>query len=147
MGGYSGCNGYGGPYPVADKGRLSISELAGTTRGCLDQSVQQQETAYLQALQQAASYQVRDERLELMDANGEISLVFSLMPRQAMNPADLIGTQWVLRTLNGAALLVGSTITINFADGEAQGSAGCRQYASTYEAKGAGIRFTSTGIA
>lgn len=93
MGGYAGCNGYGAPYPAAVKGRLSITELAGTTRGCLDQAVQQQETAFLQALQQATEYQVRGERLELMDAHGEIILVFALGPRHAMNSTDRVGTK------------------------------------------------------
>ncbi len=104
-GGYSGCNWYGGPYQVAEKGRLSITELAGTTRGCLDQGVQQQETAFLQALQQATRYHVRDERLELMDAHGEIILIFSLRPPQAMNPDDLVGMECVNRatSLGGAS--------------------------------------------
>ena len=146
MGGYAGCNWYGGQYPVANEGRLAISEMAGTTRGCADQRVQEQEAAYLQALRQAARYAVRGDRLEIIDAAGGTALVFALRPRRAMNPADLAGTEWTLQSLNGAALLPGSTISITFTVDEARGSAGCRSYLSTYAAEGDSIRFPSTGM-
>ena len=59
-----------------------------------------------------------------------------------MNPADLVGTAWQLRSLNGSDLVEGSTITLAFLDeGMAIGHAGCRQYVFSYGADADGIHF------
>ncbi len=105
--------------------------------------MQQQEEVYREALLQASRYVVRNDRLELRDAAGATTLVFARRPRHAMNPADLVGTEWVLQSHDGAALLPGSTITITFTVDEARGSAGCRSYANTYESEGDRIWFPS----
>lgn len=54
----------------------------------------------------------------------------------------LAGTQWQLLTFNGEPVIAGTTITLDFADGErAGGSAGCNIYGAGYEVEGDAIRF------
>jgi heat shock protein HslJ len=45
---------------------------------------------------------------------------------------ELEGTSWVLETLNGAALVPVSEITLQFEEGNASGSAGCNSYGGAY---------------
>ncbi len=48
---------------------------------------------------------------------------------------SLDGTSWILSTLGGAAPIPGTTITLNFADGQVSGSA-CNHYGGDYQVKG-----------
>jgi heat shock protein HslJ len=142
-GGFAGCNAYGGAYEAAGDGALSISTLQRTLMACLEpEGVMEQEDAYLAALPEAVSYRVAGDRLEIEDGAGELLLVFTRKARAAMDPGDLLGTEWRLVSLNGAAPVEGSTITIAFAPGgSAGGMAGCREYTATYEASGDEIGF------
>jgi heat shock protein HslJ len=75
--GNSGCNSYGGKFSASGS-KLSPSELVMTEMACMDpQGVMDQETAFLQALNQAASYSVKDGSLEIQNAAGETILVFT----------------------------------------------------------------------
>ncbi len=42
--------------------------------------------------------------------------------------ADLVGTRWVLTSLNGNSLIEGTNITLNFTEGVLSGFAGCNGY-------------------
>jgi heat shock protein HslJ len=76
VGGRSGCNSYGGSF-TARGNKLSASELAMTEMYCMDpEGVMDQETAYLQALSQAASFSVENGQLEIHDASENTVLVF-----------------------------------------------------------------------
>jgi heat shock protein HslJ len=52
--------------------------------------------------------------------------------------AELAGTAWVLEELNGRAPLVGTVITVDFADGLARGNTGCNGYGTAYSGSRAG---------
>ncbi len=147
-GGFGGCNAYGGSYEKAGGGALSFSTMEMTLQFCLEpQGVMEQEEAYLAALQKAAAYRAVGDRLEIEDGEGELLLVLLQKARADMDPADLLGTEWRLVSLNGAAPVEGSTITIEFADdGSASGMAGCREYTATYAASGDEIRFPSQSM-
>lgn len=142
-GGFAGCNAYGGAYETAGGGALSIGMIQMTLMACLEpEGVMEQESAYLATLPEAASYRVAGDRLEIVDGAGQVLLVFTQQQRAAMDPGDLVGTQWRLASLNGDAPVEGSTITIAFAaGGGAGGAAGCREYTATYEASGDKIDF------
>jgi heat shock protein HslJ len=83
LSGFAGCNGYGGgpdsgKYSATRKGALSIPQIAITVRECHSpEGVMEQETAYVGALTSAASYQVTEDRLEILDAEGETVLVYA----------------------------------------------------------------------
>lgn len=146
--GFAGCNAYGGAYSESEAGALSIEELAVTAQACLQpEGIMAQEAAYLQALREAASYRVAGERLELQDEVGGTTLVFDQNHDVPMNPQDLIGTTWELVSLDGQNPVEGSSITLGFYDDRhASGHAGCRDYATTYQASGDEIRFPSLAM-
>jgi len=142
VGGFGGCNSYGGNYTVADRGTLTIPQIEITLQLCdSPQGIMEQEEAYVEALRDAAIYRISDDQLEIVNATGEVSLLFTRRVEFAMAPGDLIGTEWKLLSWNGGSPLKGSIITIAFAEGKIHGHAGCRGYRGTYEAKGADIRF------
>lgn len=74
IGGYTGCNYYGGKVLMKD-GVLKEHGVNSAAVGCPEE-INQQESVYLRALGDAASYRVQDGRLEIQDAAGETTLVF-----------------------------------------------------------------------
>jgi len=144
VGGFAGCNAYGGEYTAADEGTLTIGETMITCQLCPSpEGVMQQEDAYTEALRNAAAYRLLDGRLEITNAAGETTLVFAMKENFLMDPRDLVGTAWQLVSMDGRSPVEGSTITFAFHDqNQVSGSAGCRGYVATYEASGDDIRFS-----
>jgi heat shock protein HslJ len=68
--GNGGCNSYNGTY-TTDGDKISIGPLA-TTRMACEQAVMDQETAYLNALANAATYMLGKDSLELRDVDGAL---------------------------------------------------------------------------
>ncbi len=54
------------------------------------------------------------------------------------NDFELVGTKWALISLDGEALLAGTTITLNVGSKQLGGSAGCNGYGARYTAPGGG---------
>ena len=143
VGGFAGCNAYGGEYTAADEGALTIPGFAITEQLCqTPDGIMQQENAYTEALLSAAAYRVMDDRLEIANAAGETTLVFTMKEEFPMDPSDLVGTAWQLVSMDGRSPVEGSTITFAFHnENQVSGSAGCRGYVGGYEASGDDIRF------
>lgn len=133
--GFSGCNAYHGPYS-ANNGPIKVAQFEITAMACREPTgVMQQEQAYTETLQNAAAFRIVDGRLEISNPAGETRLVFNRKARFAMNPHDLLGTHWQLVSMNGAKLIEGSTITLEFiGDSKVSGHAGCRDYSASYVA-------------
>ncbi len=75
-GGSAGCNSYGGKYEV-DGNSLRFPEgISSTAMACASEDAMNQETEFLRALQQTETYRIAGDRLELMDARGQLILVF-----------------------------------------------------------------------
>ena len=145
-GGYAGCNWYGGAYAVTS-GRLSFTDVSQTERLCQGSSdVMAQETQYLEAFLQVRGYQVVEDRLELKNADDEVLLVYDRREELPMDPQDLIDTQWLFESWNGAPPLAGTSFTLSFQDGTASGYAGCRNFEATYQAEGDDLRVTSLSM-
>ena len=143
VGGFAGCNRYGGEYTVANEGTLTIGEMVITLMDCqTPEGILEQERAYIEALRNAAAYRVMDDRLEIANAAGEMTLVFTMKEEFPMDPSDLVGTAWQLVSMDGRSPVEGSTITFAFHnENQVSGSAGCRGYVGGYEASGDDIRF------
>lgn len=75
MGGFGGCNSYGGEYQVEDN-LLSFSRIISTKMACADQNVMQQEQQYFQVLQSAARFEIEDDELTIYYDNGRSVLNF-----------------------------------------------------------------------
>ena len=143
LGGYGSCNWYGARYTTAGS-TIRIDGPESTMRGCGTPSgIGEQEAAYFRALRDVASHRVAGGRLELMNDAGDV--VIRLAPRQrwAMNPADLTGTRWRLRSVNDAVLPSDSSLTLDLTASDVSGFAGCRRYTGTYGATGDELRVTS----
>ncbi len=143
VGGFAGCNAYGGEYTAADEGTLTIGEMMITLMDCqTPEGILEQEAAYIEALRNATAYRVMDDHLEIANAAGETTLVFTMKEEFPMDPSDLVGTAWQLVSMDGRSPVEGSTITLAFHDeNQISGSAGCRGYVGGYEASGDDIRF------
>jgi heat shock protein HslJ len=76
LSGYSGCNWYGtGDFSVRGAA-VSVSMLESTAIGCPNETGRR-EDAYRDALLGAASYRLSGNRLELLDGEGRVTLVFT----------------------------------------------------------------------
>jgi heat shock protein HslJ len=76
LSGTAGCNQYTAPYTLED-GTLSVGPAASTRMACMDpEGVMAQETAYLEALSDVASYDMGRNWLRLLDGDGALLLMF-----------------------------------------------------------------------
>jgi heat shock protein HslJ len=135
--GNAGCNGYFGSYEV-EGANLSIGPLASTEMFCVSPpGVMDQETAYLAALNSAASYTIDQDQLHISGADGETVLVYMVA-----EPKSLTGNLWKTISYNNGqeavvSVIIGSEITAYFdEDGTLSGSAGCNNYSATYDIEG-----------
>ena len=143
LGGYAGCNWYGGRYTRRGDS-LRVEDVSSTGRGCLvPQGVTEQEMRFLTLLREARSYRISGDTLRLQGAGGQGILAFRRRPPLAMDPAALVGTRWRLETLGGRAM-ADRRITLAFERDSVRGFAGCRDYVGTYRAERDRIAFTST---
>jgi len=70
IGGSSGCNSYGGSYETKGK-KITTSSIIMTMMACVEPSVMEQEQTFLQYLQDAQTFQISDEQLQIFDSNGK----------------------------------------------------------------------------
>jgi heat shock protein HslJ len=136
--GLAGCNNYGGEYEAADGGTLRFGFFSVTAMACLSpEGIMEQEQAYIDALTEASTYRIGDNRLEILDAAGETILVYARKEESATDPGDLVGTAWRLVSLDGERFGGGSAFTLAFySETILGGHAGCRDYLATYQATG-----------
>ena len=73
--GNSGCNTYGASYTVFGSS-LRFGEMRSTLIACLDRAIMQQESAYLQALDEVESYHLDGDTLTLNGAAGRTAITF-----------------------------------------------------------------------
>jgi heat shock protein HslJ len=141
--GFAGCNSYGGEYTAANEGVLTIPAFMITEQDCqTPDDIMQQEQDYQETLRNAAAYQVTDNQLEIDNASGETTLVFTRQAEYSMDPSDLVGTGWRLVSWGDNNPIEGSSITLAFHDEDhVSGSAGCEGYVASYEASDDDIGF------
>lgn len=76
LGGNAGCNSYGGAYKTQGE-MIQVSALRSTLMACADEKAMAQESAYLDALQNARLFEVRDDVLKITYGEGKGQLVFA----------------------------------------------------------------------
>lgn len=69
VGGNAGCNSYGGSFETRDSS-ITFLNLVSTLMACADQAITNQESAYLNALNQAATYELSGDSLVITDSGG-----------------------------------------------------------------------------
>jgi heat shock protein HslJ len=136
LSGSAGCNNYTTTYELSDD-QMSIGPAATTRKFCGETGVMEQETAYLQALEQIASYKIEGDVLTLYDAAGTRYLIYT-----ASKPVDLSSNTWNLIGYNNGkeafvSVILDTTITASFGtDGKLSGLAGCNTYNADYTLDG-----------
>ena len=148
--GYDGCNWFGGRFEdglrVADEnGVFSFPSSARTLRLCEGPSgVMDQSDAFLSALGEGETYRATGERMEILDGDGDIRLVFVKqlpLPGRAVN---LSGTAWRLAKSDGFANGQVDVATLAFIDDRlVVGDTACRPFLATYDRSEEGVRFPS----
>jgi heat shock protein HslJ len=135
--GNSGCNTYSGGFESSGD-KLKVGPLASTRLFCdKPAGVMEQEQQYLAALQNAATYEIIDDRLTIRDASGAMQVIAT-----ASTSASLPGTSWEVVNYNNGkqavvSVLADSEISLNFsADGQVSGKSGCNAYSGGYETTG-----------
>ena len=143
--GNAGCNSYSGAYVVTGNA-ISIGPLAMTEMYCMDpEGVMAQESAYLAAIEAAASYRVGPDDLTLMDTDGTRMAVFE---RYTSTPQ---GEEWELTGYNNGqggvvSPVAGTTISAIFGeDGQVTGNSGCNNYFASYTVTGTDITIGPAG--
>jgi heat shock protein HslJ len=127
LSGNASCNNYFSDYAVEGK-EFTLGPVASTQMACPDM---EDESIYLAALSDVAQIRFDEGQLVLVNNAGKDSLVF--VP---MQHASLEGTTWNLTGWNPGtglySLVLNTEITMELADGEVSGSAGCNHYFSSY---------------
>lgn len=136
--GNGGCNSFSGTY-TTDGRNITISPLVSTMMAC-QEDVMQQETAYLAALQSAATYRLAGDTLELRTATDEMAVLFV-----AETVPGLAGSNWDVTSYNNGnqavvSLILDTEITAQFGeDGVLSGFGGCNNYTTSYQVDGESI--------
>ena len=158
--GFTGCNSYGvlsvdgmpDPGPVfGANGMFSLPSFAYTERQCgiIDHEdpdvINDQEDAYISAFTEAKRYRLADGRLEILDGEGTVRLVFVREASLPRHPVDLRGTAWRLIT-DGAVDNDQRVTTLIFNGRQVTGSTACRDYLASYELSEGSVRFPSISM-
>lgn len=131
--GSGGCNTFRTNYQVTGEA-IQINEVLSTRIACPAENENAQETAYFTALQAAQSYTLDGDTLTITLSDGA-ALVFSRV-------LTLAETSWTLVTLNGADVISGSAITLEFsAENQISGLGGCNNYSGGYQDDGEHLTF------
>jgi len=129
--GTDGCNRYGARYQV-NGDQITITPGMSTMMAC-PEPIMKQATDYMAALESATNYQIQDDTLQLLDADGNAVVTF------VAQPSTLAGTSWTVIGYNNGkeavvSVIIGTELTAVFGeDGTVSGSAGCNDYNAPYE--------------
>lgn len=151
--GSAGCNNFFGPFTQAE-GTIDIGPLASTLKLCPDpDGAMDQEMQFLEALQQAATYTLDADKLDLRTSDDALAVTMQRAPQSegtgagsgdaaTTDATDLVGTNWTLATLGGQPPVAGKAATLNFGDdGRATGSDSCNNFGGPYEIDGDSLKF------
>ncbi|MDD5095403.1 MAG: META domain-containing protein [Dehalococcoidia bacterium] len=138
--GWTGCNYYGAKLTQASDGFFSTEGIDMTLMGCSEEEAGQWEAKYQQALMETVGYKIGEGCLNLADADGKVLLSFEQIEELPMNPADLVGTEWKLESVNGIEVGEDLAYILRFlSEIQARGYGKCANFLMTYHATGDNI--------
>jgi heat shock protein HslJ len=134
------CNSVAGEYTL-EGDKITMQLGPSTLRAC-EPDIASQESGMMFGLSHAASYQIENGKLTLLDADGHVLLTFIKQPAP-----DLTGSTWQLISFNDGkggmeSNLTAENITITFGeDGQVSGNAGCNDFSGSYQIDGNRLTF------
>ena len=141
LSGKAGCNGYNASYEL-DGNNLTISPEGAMTQMFCEQpeGTMDQEAAVMSAHSVIQQYRIRQRNLELLDADGNVQLVYFANP----GIEEISSVTWVLESFGPAdaqqSALDDVDVTLQVdQEGQLSGSAGCNTYSTTLETTDEGI--------
>lgn len=136
LGGSAGCNSYFGTYTLQGE-TFATTGVGSTMMACGEEGVMEQESAFLQVLNEGGLLARNGDELTLTNASGALKFERLVPPP----PAALEGTLWRLEAFGTAeavsSLLANTEITALFENGKVGGYAGCNWYGADYAVDGA----------
>ncbi len=142
--GNSGCNAYRATAKTSGSS-MTIGPAAGTQMAC-GSTAMAVERAYLARLPEVKTFKISGSTLVLSGANDQTLLVF-----EASDGASAIVGKWTATGYyTGTAVqsvVLGSTLTADFKDGQVSGDSGCNTFSGPYKVTGTKIKmgpFAST---
>lgn len=140
IGGYAGCNWYGGAY-VPATGGFSWAQPIRTMRLCASEWMSLEE-AFVGRLTTAPAWHRDGDRLELRDAAGSARMIFERRVPAAVSANDLVGRwEWVGETT------APTRPWIAFDGARFVGHTGCRDFSGDYTAERDRLHFNSESMA
>ena len=146
--GINGCNSYGGqsrdgtPVVGADGVFKIPPGVVVTAMLCLEpEGVMDQADAYMSAFMQGKRHRFPGERLEILDGEDEVRLVFIRQAPLLGSPIDLEGTAWRLLEEGDTDGDVRAATMAFLDDRLVTGATACRSYVATYRASEGALRF------
>lgn len=132
------CNTYMGPATIEDEVR--IGPLVTTLMMCTGpEGIMEQETRFLDLLQQADSVQANGDLLQLRRGERVLAVMIPA-------PVEPTGSWSLVAYSSGTAALVSliadTEITALFAEGRLRGHSGCNRYMTSYESEGQSIHIS-----
>ncbi len=137
--GTAGCNSYFGGYMIED-GVLTVGAIGSTEMWCED--LMEQEMAFLEMLQNAVSIELIESTLTIHTESGDLAFA-------PVKHTSLEAAKWTLNSIAQDDAIVSTRIDkdiyIQFADGQAQGNAGCNGFFGGYEIDGDALTISELG--
>jgi heat shock protein HslJ len=136
VGGFGGCNDYGGVYTTAGSS-IAVTDVISTLKSCGD-VLDAQERAFLAILGASSTFENTGTMLTILTGSSPPGkLVFRAGPAEAAPVPEAIAGDWSLiqMTKDGDAitLVAGSRPAAHFAaDGNLSGTGGCNRYSGRY---------------
>lgn len=142
--GSSGCNRYFASYQLMGEGIVQISQTGLTMMAC-PEKITVQEHQYLKNLADINFYQFQDDKLQFLDAQRQVRLIFQNLPALTLEQ-----TSWQMAGINngkGGVVSSGQTEKANlqFIDGKLQGSSGCNRLFASYQINGSELTIGPVG--
>ncbi|RLA18884.1 MAG: hypothetical protein DRQ62_12765 [Gammaproteobacteria bacterium] len=143
--GSTGCNRYFASYQLLAENTVKISQPGLTMMACPEKIAAQQHQ-YLKNLADIHFYQFQEDRLQLLDAQQQVRLIFQNVPALALEQ-----TIWQVTGINnGTGGVVSSAHTekaqMQFIDGKLQGTSGCNTFNASYQIEGSDLTIGPVGI-
>ena len=145
--GNDGCNHFGGTYSSEGDSFKVNDDLMGTLMAC-EETIMTQAGEFNNALRETSKYTISDDRLHLLDENGNSLAIFEAQS-QELAGSSWLATYVLIESSEGVVSSSGiqaAQQTLNFTeDGKINGNAGCNEYFSNYEVDGNKLSISPIG--